>query len=52
MRHHRAATPWIFALGIVLLVAGVWLATLTMKRSQRTRATKFPMPAARKMWSS
>jgi len=52
MRRHHAVTSWIIALGIVLLVCGVWLASRTMKRSHQTRPTKFPMPAARKMWTT
>jgi hypothetical protein len=37
MRQHQARTWWVVAIGAVLLLLGVWLATMTMKRHERLR---------------
>jgi len=37
MRQHQSKTWWVVGVGAFLLLLGVWLATMTMKRHERLR---------------
>jgi hypothetical protein len=37
MRQHQSGTWWVVGVGAFLLLLGVWLATMTMKRHERLR---------------